>query len=748
MRPSRRRVATALVAIVLLAGIAPAAAAAESPPKLTAPGTDVLARDSWIVTLAAGVGLDRAPGLAKEAGGRVGLVYDHVLHGFQLKGPSAVARALARNPLVSRIEADRPLFLTETLPYGVDRVHAWSFSGPADGAYQAGYKGTGARIAILDTGIDLGHPDLAASIDVASGLNCLNTALPPQDGHGHGTHVSGTAAAPLNGVGVVGVAPEAQLIPVKMFDDAGNSSLALSLCALNRVVALNTDGSASNDIDVVNMSWGEHRTWGDCASDALHGAICAARASGAVLVAGAGNDAVDAGDFVPAAYPEVVSVSGFSDFDGNAGGAQGCQLVPSLGWFECDDTFAFFSDFGPSVDVMAPSVNVYSTWTGGGYQVVDGTSMATPHVAGTVALMRAVDPGLTPDEAIALLRSSGECPNGAAADADGVAGCSGQGTWPDDPDGIAEPLVNALRAAQAAGATPPPPPPQPTAPAAPALLGATGGASSISLSWSTPADGGSPITGYQVWRGTSSGGESLLTSLGVQGTYVDSAVVTGTTYWYQVLAVNAIGPGPKSNELSARLIIAPSAPTLLAAPADRAAALSWTPPSSDGGGAITGYNVYRKIGAGSEAYLASTDGSTTFCVDSNLTNGAQYTYRVAAVNAAGEGTMSNAVTVTPTTTVTAPDAPTNLVGKAKGIGSINLTWAAPAQDGGSPIASYFVYRKGPGETSFTLIALTNAGTRSYADTSVARRTTYAYVVTAFNTYYESGYSNQVSVRSK
>jgi subtilisin family serine protease len=754
MRPTRRvRLRVSLAVLTFAVGLtAPSAALAEEPPAFPRTGSDVLARDSWIVTLAPGWDARaEAAGLARSAGGDVGLVYAHALNGFQLKGSGAAAEALRRNPIVASVEADRPLFLTETLPFGVERIDAWTFTG--DGAYQVGFRGTGARIAILDTGIDLDHPDLAASIDNASGLNCLNSSLPPNDGHGHGTHVSGTAAAPLNGVGVVGVAPEATLVAIKMFDDAGNSSLALSLCALDRVVALNTDASDANDVDVASMSWGEHRTWGTCATDALHGAICRASVEGVVLVAGAGNDARDAGSFVPAAYPEVISVSGFSDFNGQPGGTGGCQWVLSLGWYECDDTFAFFSDFGASVDVMAPAVNVHSTWAGGGYNTIDGTSMATPHVAGVVALMAAADSDLTPAEALDALRTTGECPNGAPANADGSAGCAGQGTWPDDPDGIAEPLVSARRAAEAVAGTPPPPPPpppNPTAPAAPTLASATGGVSSISLSWTTPADGGSPITGYEIWRGTAAGGESLLTTAGVQQGYEDSDVDAGTTYWYQVAAVNAIGASARSNELSAALIEPASAPTLLGAPADGAVALSWTEPADDGGSSVTGYNVYRRVGSGTEGLLGTTGASETSYVDYAVTNGTQYTYRVAAVTAAGEGALSNAVAVTPTSSVTAPDPPRSLTaGHAKGnTAGIVLKWTAPVADGGSPIASYFVYRKGPGETVFTLIGLTNASTRTYTDTTVARRTTYTYAVTAFNTYYESAQSNAVTFRSK
>ena len=124
-----------------------------------------------------------------------------------------------------------------------------------------------------------------------SGFNCFDGAVPPNDGHGHGTHVAGTAAAPLNDVGVVGVAPEATLVPIKFFDDAGNSSEALVLCGVDHVVALNTDANPANDIDVANMSWGDPRQWGSCVDDPLHASICAADAAGVVLVGGVGNDA-------------------------------------------------------------------------------------------------------------------------------------------------------------------------------------------------------------------------------------------------------------------------------------------------------------------------------------------------------------------------------------------------------------------------------------------------------------------------
>jgi titin len=217
--------------------------------------------------------------------------------------------------------------------------------------------------------------------------------------------------------------------------------------------------------------------------------------------------------------------------------------------------------------------------------------------------------------------------------------------------------------------------------------------------------------------------------------------------------VNGIGSGPRSNELSAALAEAPSAPTLLGAPADGAVALSWTEPEDDGGSPISGFNLYRRVAGGLESLLATTGATETIYVDFAVTNGTEYTYRVAAVNVVGEGARSSAVSVTPTSpnTIEAPDPPQSLTGataKGKNASGLVLSWAAPADDGGSPIASYFVYRQAPGETSFTLIGLTDASTRTYSDRDVARRTTYTYAVTAFNSYYESAHSNEATIRAK
>ncbi len=320
MRPAhRRRTAAAIVAAIVLVSMATSPATAR-------PGATPV-HDSWIVMLAAGVDSSQGLALAKANGGAVGLVYHHALNGFQFKGSASAAEALRHNPNVLGVFADNAIALTETLPFGVKRIDAY-VPGTPGGAYQSNYRGATARIGIIDTGIDLDHPDLAASIDQASGKNCVDPSLPPNDGYGHGTHVAGSAAAPLNGVGVVGVAPEATLVPIKVFDDAGNSSESLVLCGLEQLIGLNTDGDPANDVDVASMSFGESRSWGDCLSEPLHEAICRASATGMILVGGSGNSTADGGSFVPAAFPEVISVSALADFDGQPGGLAGLRPGP------------------------------------------------------------------------------------------------------------------------------------------------------------------------------------------------------------------------------------------------------------------------------------------------------------------------------------------------------------------------------------------------------------------------------------
>ena len=240
----------------------------------------------------------------------------------------------------------------QELPWGVNRIdaeHAWP-----------DYTGTDVKVAVVDTGIDKDHPDLA----VAGGVNCgRGPAKKWDDDNGHGTHVAGTIAALDNEIGVVGVAPEASLWAVKVLDRNGEGYVSDVIEGIEWCIA--------NGMQVVNMSLG---TNSDIQS--LHDACDAAEAAGLLLVAAAGNDYGNGVDY-PAAYDTVIAVSAT----------------------DASDAFASFSDFGPQVELAAPGVDVPSTCTAAldgsiydgdgevnGYAILSGTSMAAPHVAGTAAL--------------------------------------------------------------------------------------------------------------------------------------------------------------------------------------------------------------------------------------------------------------------------------------------------------------------------------------------------------------------------
>jgi subtilisin family serine protease len=314
-------------------------------------------------------------------------VYRHALNGFAGRIPAAVRQRLAADPDVAYMELDLVArTLQQTTPTGVQRVNA--HLNPF-----AGIDGTDQRVdvdvAILDTGIDLTHPDL----NVVANVTFVRNTLTGNDDHGHGTHVAGTVAALDNDFGVVGVAPGARLWAVKVLSAFGAGSFSNIIAGIDYVTA-NAD-----QIEVANMSLG-----GIGRLNALQQAIQKSVSAGVVYVVAAGNEARDIygpdgtlgtfDDSIPAAYPEVATVSAIGDTDGLAGG-----LGPNTSRGTLDDTFADFSNFcnfpppvsfvsspGGAIDVAAPGVDILSTFRNGQYATFSGTSMAAPHVAGAVAL--------------------------------------------------------------------------------------------------------------------------------------------------------------------------------------------------------------------------------------------------------------------------------------------------------------------------------------------------------------------------
>src|SRR5262245_61204649 len=326
---------------------------------------------SWIVSLDQGLNPDKlADPLAKAAGGKAGMKFKHALNGFVFKGSARAASNLVHKNGVRSIVADGKLKIADdTIETGVSRIRA---NHPVDpSAFSAGFTGAGVKVAIMDTGIDLTHPDLVPNLDIPLGANCI-TSGPPQDGHGHGTHVAGIVAAADNGLGVIGVAPDATLVPFKVLDDTGNGEWSNLICAVDIVTGYATDNDPSNDIKVVNMSLGDTGGIGTCTDGGIRQAICTSVAAGVTYIAAAGNSTVDTSGFIPAAFPEVIAVSALTDLDGEPGGQGGCYLFVIF----CDDTLAEYSNFGSTVAVTAPGTQITSDWTGGGYETEMGTRMA------------------------------------------------------------------------------------------------------------------------------------------------------------------------------------------------------------------------------------------------------------------------------------------------------------------------------------------------------------------------------------
>ncbi|MER5394441.1 S8 family serine peptidase [Saccharopolyspora sp. NPDC002686] len=351
-----------------------------------------------------------------QLGVSVDHIYRSAVSGYSAVMTESTKNRLERDPSVAWIQPDREVRATEqTTPTGVDRADA-DLSGTAviDGKDDR----VDVDVAVIDTGVDLDHPDL--NVNRAGAKNCSLLGLNPDDRNGHGSHVAGTIGALDDGQGVVGMAPGARIWPVKVLNDAGAGSTSDVVCGIDYVAA------HADEIEVANMSLGgagsDDGNCGKTDGDVEHQAICRAVSAGVTFVVAAGNDAADAAQSTPAAYDEVITASALADFDGKPGG-----LGQSTCRADQDDTIADYSNFGPDVDVIAPGTCILSTWKGGGYNTISGTSMASPHVAGAAALYKATNPGASPDQVKQAIRQAG----------------TKDWIWPaQDPDGIQEPLLN------------------------------------------------------------------------------------------------------------------------------------------------------------------------------------------------------------------------------------------------------------------------------------------------------------------
>ena len=330
---------------------------------------------------------DDVRSLVAAHGGNAGTAWS-IIHAMPASIPSRAIEAIQNSPNVKYVELDGTVYAIgkpstppgkdknkdptpqpqQEIPWGVGQINAdvaWGTS-----------TGEGVKVAVLDTGIDYSHPDL----DVKGGVSVIGPreSTEPRDWNdknGHGTHVAGTIAAMNNTIGVVGVAPNASLYAVKVLGNSGIGSYSDLIDGIQ--------WSIDHEMQVISMSLS-----GTSNSITVKTVCDAANTHGLILVAAAGNkgDGNNATTELsyPAAYDSVIAV-GATDIN---------NLAPS------------WSNSGPYVEMAAPGVDIISTWTDESYNTISGTSMATPHVSGTVALILAVNDSLSNIEVRNILQNN------------------------------------------------------------------------------------------------------------------------------------------------------------------------------------------------------------------------------------------------------------------------------------------------------------------------------------------------------
>jgi subtilisin family serine protease len=345
---------------ILAAACGEAVAPDESNPPIDA-GTGGLLSDRYIVVFKAGVA-DPNRLTDELTAGKSGLVhyrYTAAIKGFAVSLPAQALEGIRRNPNVELVEPDglAAVNLAGTNPpsWGLDRVDQRAL--PLDAEYLYPNDGAGVRVYIIDTGITFDHPEYQGR--VGSGWDFVDNDPDASDCHGHGTHVAGTVAGTT-----VGVAPASTLIAIRVLGCTGRAPWSQVIAGIDWLIA-NHEKPA-----VANMSLGGSY------SAALNAALENAVAAGITFAVAAGNQSGNACDYSPASAVSALTVAASTSADSRAP----------------------FSNYGGCVDLFAPGMDIYSSVQTGGYDSWDGTSMASPHVAGVAALYLAANPVAAPAE--------------------------------------------------------------------------------------------------------------------------------------------------------------------------------------------------------------------------------------------------------------------------------------------------------------------------------------------------------------
>jgi subtilisin family serine protease len=426
----------------------------------------------------------------KKSNIAVSRTFSHVFKGAVASMNSNQVAALKKRSTVASVEADSVVEIVASeagATWGIDRIDQATL--PLTTTYDYTNTGAGTRAFVIDTGVRATHIDFAGRM--LNGYSAIADGNGTNDCNGHGTHVAGTI-----GGATYGVAKSVSIIPVRVLDCAGSGTTSGVIAGIDWVAANYVAGTPA----VANLSLGGG------ISTALDSAINNLINRGVTVVVAAGNSAADACGTSPARVPNAITVAAS----------------------DSRDAFASFSNHGSCVDIIAPGVGITSTWitSDSATAALSGTSMASPHVAGVVALLLSTGYRLPTDVATKIVSAA---TNGAVT-----------GT----PTATANRLVFSSPSGWAPEAAPETP--TATAPAAATGVSAKAGSRSATVSWVRGADGGSPLTGQtvKVWSGLNLVGTVAVapsaTSVTIKG------LRQNATYQFSVVETNAVGSSPDS----------------------------------------------------------------------------------------------------------------------------------------------------------------------------------------------------------
>lgn len=682
---------------------------------------------NYVVRYKTNVNFAKAIGLEFKRGTKPTSIYTTIFPGFSARLSPANWARLKKDRSVASISEVRsysiPRRATLRTPgyvWGLDRLNQRQL--PLDNSSSNTFDGSGVTAYVIDSGVDGSHPEFTGRLQV--GFSSIRGSLPNVDCSGHGTHVAGTLAGRN-----VGVARNAQIVPVKVFPCSGGTSTETILRGIEFVIGHHQRGNPA----VANLSLGGP------VDSALDYGIRALVADGIATVVAAGNSNTDACAVSPAREAQGITVGASTQ----------------------SDVRASFSNFGSCLDVFAPGQEILSAWPGGSYSLLNGTSMASPHVAGIAALYLQANPNLTPSQVESLIKSSSTR---------GLLASVGRNS----PNALAfsnavsAPPTNPLPTTTTTTTTPTPTTTiPPTSPGQVNSLTATPGSSSAFVVWSPPTSNGrSAITDYLIeFR------------LGVNGTWAifqdgvstsTAAIVTGLTdnsqYFFRVSAVNSVGTGPSLSTPGVTIGTPNTQPLVTAAQFRN----PWTnAPVTSLALEQSGGQVAFKVSLQASGVLPSGSGSvqgqlcpsnstypsgtgctgSQFPYESGTSSNATYGALFILGNQAPGGnyvatfdvllTNGNSVRIVAPVTIqvaafvpSSPTAPFGINATA-GTSSVTLTWSQPTSDGGAPITDYIVDVWARGGSSYTRFQDGVSTTTSATVTNLPSNT-YSFRVAAVN----------------